>query len=73
MRQRIDGVKGRGGFERSQGSAAHNQLSMWRQLQLRTEMSGMHQAAQAAAPCQPRQALPRCLLLHVPRVGCGRL
>lgn len=43
------------------GSAARKQLSMWRQLQLETEMSGMHQGAQAMAPCQP---FPMHLLLH---------
>lgn len=51
-------------LELSQGPAARNQLSMWRQLQLQTEMSGMHQGAQAMAPCQPCQALPMHLLLH---------
>lgn len=56
----------------SQCYTAHNQLSMWRQLQLHTEMTGMHQAAQATAPRQPCQALPLCLLQHVP-CGCGKL
>lgn len=52
-------------LELSQGSAARNQLSMWRQLQLQTEMSGMHRGAEAMALCQLCQALPMCLLPHV--------
>lgn len=53
-------------LELSRGSVAHNQLSMWRQLQLHTEMSGMDRGAQAMATRQPSQALPSCLLKHAP-------
>lgn len=54
-------------------SAAHNQLSMWRQLELHTEMNGMNQAAQATAPCQPCQAPLRSVLQHASCVGRLRL
>lgn len=60
-------------FGRSHGCAALNQLSMWRQLQLHTEMSGMHQAAQTTVLCQPCQALPQNLFQYVPSVGSAGL